>query len=107
MLRPFHSEHAEAAFIAMEIKRLVANLGGTLGWGDFAVLREFSFLSHVVHTNVLIRFHVFRKVRFNALSRAVESALQKEGIPSRVLGGHKFFDRLEVCFFITSDLRGC
>jgi hypothetical protein len=35
-------------------------------------------------------------VRFNALSRAIESALQKEGIPSRVLGGHKFFERQEV-----------
>jgi len=35
-------------------------------------------------------------VRFNALSRTIESALQKEGIPSRVLGGHKFFERLEV-----------
>lgn len=35
-------------------------------------------------------------VRFNALSRAVEGALQKEGIPNRVLGGHKFFERLEV-----------
>jgi hypothetical protein len=35
-------------------------------------------------------------VRFNALSRAIESALQKEGISSRVLGGHKFFERAEV-----------
>lgn len=34
-------------------------------------------------------------MRFNALSRAIESALQKEGIPSRVLGGHKFFERME------------
>lgn len=39
-------------------------------------------------------------VRFNALSRAVESALQKEGIASRVLGGHKFFERAEVCLFV-------
>lgn len=35
-------------------------------------------------------------VRFNALSRLIESALQKEGIPNRILGGHKFFERLEV-----------
>lgn len=35
-------------------------------------------------------------VRFNALSRSIESALQKEGIASRVLGGHKFFERAEV-----------
>jgi UvrD-like helicase C-terminal domain len=35
-------------------------------------------------------------VRFNALSRNVEKALQNEKIPYRVLGGHKFFERLEV-----------
>lgn len=35
-------------------------------------------------------------MRFNALSRTIESALQKEGILSRVLGGHKFFERAEV-----------
>lgn len=35
-------------------------------------------------------------MRSAALSRSIEGALQKEGIPSRVLGGHKFFDRLEV-----------
>ncbi|KAF9003988.1 P-loop containing nucleoside triphosphate hydrolase protein [Cyathus striatus] len=73
VLSTFQTEHDEAAFIATEIKRIIANMGGTLSWGDFAVL-----------------------LRFNALSRAVESALQKEGIPSRVLGGHKFFERLEI-----------
>lgn len=35
-------------------------------------------------------------VRFNALSRNLETALQKEGIPSRVLQGARFFDRVEV-----------
>lgn len=35
-------------------------------------------------------------MRFNALSRTIENALQKEGIPCRILGGHKFFERLEV-----------
>jgi hypothetical protein len=47
-------------------------------------------------------------VRFNALSRAIESALQKEGISSRVLGGHKFFERAEVLTFfqiLVFDLR--
>ena len=38
----------------------------------------------------------FILVRYNALSRVFESALQKEGIPSRILGGHRFFERLEV-----------
>jgi hypothetical protein len=43
-------------------------------------------------------------VRFNALSRAIESAFQKEGIPNRVLGGHKFFERVEVRPILFEDL---
>jgi DNA helicase-2/ATP-dependent DNA helicase PcrA len=35
-------------------------------------------------------------VRYNALSREIEGALQRAGIPSRVIGGHKFFERMEV-----------
>ena len=35
-------------------------------------------------------------VRYNALSRVLESALQKDSIPNRIVGGHKFFERLEV-----------
>ncbi|KAK7463908.1 ATP-dependent DNA helicase srs2 [Stygiomarasmius scandens] len=73
VLRCFSSEQAEATFIAVEIKRIAAHMGGMLRWSDFVIL-----------------------LRFNALSRTIESALQKEGIPSRVLGGHKFFERLEI-----------
>ncbi|KAK7061228.1 ATP-depentend DNA [Favolaschia claudopus] len=73
VLRSFPSEQAEANFIAVEIKRLVAFMGGMLRWGDFAIL-----------------------LRFSALSRAIESALQKEAIPCAVLGGHKFFERQEI-----------
>ncbi|KIK63032.1 hypothetical protein GYMLUDRAFT_41333 [Collybiopsis luxurians FD-317 M1] len=73
VLRSFSSEQMEASFLAGEIKRLVAHMGGVLNWGDFVIL-----------------------LRFNALSRTIESCLQKEGIPSRVLGGHKFFERLEI-----------
>ncbi|KAK0500348.1 P-loop containing nucleoside triphosphate hydrolase protein [Armillaria luteobubalina] len=72
-LRQCNNENHEASFIAMEIKRVIAHMGGALHWGDFAVL-----------------------LRFNALSRAIESALQKEGIPHRILGGHRFFERLEI-----------
>ncbi|KAG6879550.1 hypothetical protein C0992_001555 [Termitomyces sp. T32_za158] len=61
-LRCFPTEHAEAHFIAIEIKRIIAHMG----------------------------------VRFNALSRTIEGALQKHGIPSRILGGHKFFERQEI-----------
>ncbi|KDQ15802.1 hypothetical protein BOTBODRAFT_31276 [Botryobasidium botryosum FD-172 SS1] len=67
------NEIGEAAFIAREIKRLKAYSGGMLKWGDFAIL-----------------------LRFNALSRAIEIALQQESIPNRMLAGHKYFDRREV-----------
>ena len=40
VLRFLPTEHAEATFIAGEIKRLVAQMGGVLRWGDFAVLRK-------------------------------------------------------------------
>ncbi|KAF9243513.1 ATP-dependent DNA helicase pcra [Melanogaster broomeanus] len=66
-------EYDEASFIAGEINRLIAQTGGLLGYGDFAVL-----------------------LRFNALSRTIESALQRERIPNRILGGHKFFERVEI-----------
>ncbi|KAJ2914061.1 hypothetical protein MD484_g6352, partial [Candolleomyces efflorescens] len=66
-------EQEEATFIAVEIKRLIAYMGGAFRWGDFAIL-----------------------LRFNALSRTIENALQREGIPCRILGGHRFFERLEV-----------
>lgn len=50
---------------------------------------------------LLISLRVVRPfiVRFNALSRSIETALQKEGIPYRMLAGVKFFDRLEVISF--------
>ena len=35
-------------------------------------------------------------VRYNALSRVLETVLQKAQIPTRLVGGHKFFERLEV-----------
>ncbi|KAJ7499466.1 P-loop containing nucleoside triphosphate hydrolase protein [Mycena latifolia] len=74
VLRSFPSEQAEANFIAVEIKRVV------LPWAVFC-------------GGATLRFSV---IRFSALSRAIESALQKEAIPSAVLGGHKFFERLEI-----------
>ncbi|KAG1729658.1 P-loop containing nucleoside triphosphate hydrolase protein, partial [Suillus paluster] len=73
MLRSFPTEHDEAAFIAWEINRMIAQSGGMLGFGDFAVL-----------------------LRLHAISRTIESALQKEGIPHRILGGHRFFERTEI-----------
>ncbi|KAF9223657.1 UvrD-helicase-domain-containing protein [Gyrodon lividus] len=73
MLRSFPTENDEASFVAYEINRLIAQTGGMLGYGDFAVL-----------------------LRFNALSRMIETSLQRERIPNRILGGHKFFERAEI-----------
>ncbi|KAG8737313.1 hypothetical protein FRC10_008353 [Ceratobasidium sp. 414] len=73
LLREFSNAAEEAGFIAREIRRIIASSGGMVGFGDCAVL-----------------------LRFNALSRAIEAALQQESVPSRVLGGHKFFERAEV-----------
>ncbi|EUC56724.1 ATP-dependent DNA helicase [Rhizoctonia solani AG-3 Rhs1AP] len=73
LLREFESAAVEASFLARELRRVVASSGGMIGYGDCAIL-----------------------LRFNALSRAIEAALQQESVPSRVLGGHKFFERAEV-----------
>lgn len=70
VLRRCNSAPDEATFIAQEIKRAIAHTGNLLNYDDFAVL-----------------------LRFNALSRNIENAFQKAGIPSRMVGGHKFFDR--------------
>ncbi|CAO1626024.1 unnamed protein product [Sympodiomycopsis kandeliae] len=72
-LKKVASPTYEARFIATEIKRLVAYSGGMLNYNDFVVL-----------------------LRYNALSREVEQALQAESIPSRMVGGSKFFERMEV-----------
>ncbi|GEM08958.1 ATP-dependent DNA helicase [Rhodotorula toruloides] len=73
VLHPAPSAQDEAAFIASAIKHLVAHLGGLVGYNDFAIL-----------------------LRYGALSRNIEVALQKAGIPTRMVGGHKFFERIEV-----------
>ena len=67
------SAHQEADHIAAQIKHLIAHTGGMLGFSDFAVL-----------------------VRYSALSLNIERALQRNGIPSRMVGGHKFFERAEI-----------
>jgi DNA helicase-2/ATP-dependent DNA helicase PcrA len=73
VLRQAPSAPEEASYVAGEIKRLIAYSGNTLQFSDFAIL-----------------------LRYNALSRSIEQALQSSGIPNRVLGGSKFFDRAEV-----------
>ncbi|KAJ9112284.1 hypothetical protein QFC19_000703 [Naganishia cerealis] len=73
VLKQLSNGFTEAEYIADEIKRLRAHTGNLLTFDDFAIL-----------------------LRYNALSRIIETTLQKHGIPSRLVGGHKFFERLEV-----------
>lgn len=84
------NEHAEADFVGDEIKRLIAFSGGMLNWNDFAILRTFLLLEPFC---LSLKSH---PVRYNALSRPIEAAFQKQGIPMRMLAGQKFFDRAEV-----------
>ena len=76
------TERDEAAFIVREMRELHEGsapvIGGGagepgLGWDDFAVF-----------------------YRTNAQSRSLEEMLTREGIPYRVVGGTKFYDRKEV-----------
>ncbi|KAN0063102.1 ATP-dependent DNA helicase srs2 [Thecaphora frezii] len=73
VLKGNSSAPKEAMYISREIKRIIAYSGGLLNFNDFAVL-----------------------LRFNALSRAIEAEFQEQGISNRMIGGHKFFDRMEV-----------
>ncbi len=65
------NEHDEAYFISDKISALVRKEGAS--YSDFAVL-----------------------YRMNAQSRVLENALNQNGIPHRVLGGMRFYDRKEV-----------
>ncbi len=64
-------EQAEARFIAGEIQRLVNS--GTVNYRDIGIL-----------------------YRINALSRNLEFSLQRAGIPFKIYGGLRFFDRKEI-----------
>ncbi len=67
----FYDEREEAAAVAAEILRL--HRGGEVGWGEVAVL-----------------------YRTNAQSRALEEVLLRGGIPYRLVGGVRFYQRKEV-----------
>ena len=73
VLRWLPSAEAEAAWIVSEITRSRCLTGKMLDYGDFAIL-----------------------LRTAALSRLIESAMTRHGIPYRMVGGHRFFDRLEI-----------
>lgn len=73
VLRRLPSAAVEAIWLVSEVQRSVSLTGGLFNYSDFAIL-----------------------LRSASLSRLIEAALGKAGIPYRMVGGHKFFDRMEV-----------
>ncbi|KAI9873368.1 MAG: hypothetical protein M1830_000484 [Pleopsidium flavum] len=73
VLRKLPSAAIEASWIASEIQRSIHVTGKLLTYADFAIL-----------------------LRSASLSRHIESAMGKAGIPYRMVGGHRFFDRVEI-----------
>ena len=73
VLRRLPSAEIEASWIVSEMQRTIGLTGRLLAYSDFAIL-----------------------LRSASLSRQVESAMGKAGIPYRMVGGQKFFDRLEI-----------
>ncbi|KAJ5095725.1 hypothetical protein NUU61_005081 [Penicillium alfredii] len=73
VLRKLPTANAEAQWMVLEIKRLVAMTGSLLRMSDFAVL-----------------------LRSASLSTRIETAFGRAGIPYNMVGGRKFFDRTEV-----------
>lgn len=73
VLRKLPTAAAEAQWMVTEIKRCITLTGQLLKPSDFAIL-----------------------LRSAALSRQIESELGKQGIPYRMVGGSRFFDRVEI-----------
>ncbi|KAJ5550893.1 hypothetical protein N7461_005591 [Penicillium sp. DV-2018c] len=73
VLRILPNCYAEAQWLVLEIKRCAAMTGGMLRMSDFAVL-----------------------LRSASLSTQIETELGRAGIPYKMVGGRKFFDRTEV-----------
>ena len=69
-LNTLYDEYGEGAYICDEINDMVSK---GKKFSDFAVL-----------------------YRMNALSSVIERTLVRSGIPYRIIGGHKFYDRMEV-----------
>lgn len=65
------NQNLEAAWVASTIKRMAQK--GKFPYSDVAIL-----------------------YRMNALSRSIESALRDQGIPFRIYGGMRFYDRKEI-----------
>lgn len=73
VLRKLPTADAEAQWIVLEIRRCVAMSGRMLNYADFAIL-----------------------LRSAALSQKIESEMGRQGVPYRMVGGLRFFDRVEI-----------
>lgn len=73
VLRKLPTAEAEALWLVLEIKRSIAMTGNLLNYSDFAIL-----------------------LRSASLSRHIESAMGKTGVPYKMVGGSRFFDRVEI-----------
>ncbi|KAI2617812.1 P-loop containing nucleoside triphosphate hydrolase protein [Hypoxylon sp. NC1633] len=73
VLRRLKNSTAEAEWIVSEIKRIKLMSGNMIKSDDMAIL-----------------------LRSASLSRHIESALGREGIPYRMVGGFKFYERAEI-----------
>jgi DNA helicase II / ATP-dependent DNA helicase PcrA len=73
VLRKLPTPHDEAKWIVAEIKRVKALTGNLTTLSDYAIL-----------------------IRSAHLSLLIENALGKAGIPYRMFGGYRFFDREEI-----------
>lgn len=73
VFRTLRNAFREAQWLTWELRRTKALAAGLLRWEDYAIL-----------------------LRSSPLSRLIEQALAKEGIPYRMVGGLRFFDRAEV-----------
>ena len=70
ILNTLDDEYGEAKFIADEIMK---NMNSSAKFSDFAIL-----------------------YRMNSMSNSIERSLVRSGIPYRIIGGHKFYDRMEI-----------
>ncbi|MCJ1251894.1 hypothetical protein MMC30_009132 [Trapelia coarctata] len=73
VLRRLPSAAIEASWIVTEIQRCIGLTGSLLNFADFSIL-----------------------LRSASLSRQIETAMGKAGIPYRMVGGQRFYDRVEV-----------
>ncbi len=72
-INTLNDEYAESKYIADEIMSIMSKNGDSSKFSDFAIL-----------------------YRMNSMSSSIERLFVKSGIPYRIIGGHKFYDRMEI-----------